>query len=290
VAAPGGAMASVMAQEVVPVPGAVAAPAEPGEPGAVAAAPVPADMSVTTGLDTVTLRDGGVIRGTIAESFPGRHVTIVSAAGQSHTIEWERVADVNYGGVAAVPVAIPPPMVGPGRPRLHIELSREATVRLYELTGTIVVASGGWGSTSSASASQARPVCIAPCDKVIDGTGGQSFFFGGDRITPSRRFTLQAHDGEMTAVVKPGRVGVFIGGAMLTTLSLAPLLSGAVFVGFRSSSSSSNLQRTGAALVGVGAGFLISGIIMLVAGRTRVELYKRVTGAAQRRGRATVAL
>jgi hypothetical protein len=244
-----------------------------------------ATMPTAVAADTVTLRDGGVIRGTIAESFPGRHVVIVSAGGQRYTFEWDLVADVRYGSQAggAGPSA---QTVGPGRPRLHIELSREATVRLYELTGTIMVQSGTAMGASPGPVMAARPVCMAPCDKVIDASGGQSFFFGGDRVMPSRRFTLVEHDGDMTAVVKPGRSGVFFGGVMFASLGLAPLLSGAVFLGIQrpmTGSSTSNLHRTGGALLAVGTGLMVSGILMMVFGRTRVELYRKVTGAAQRR-------
>ena len=241
-------------------------------------------------IDTVTLRDGGVIRGTVAEALPGRHVIVVSAAGQRYTFLWDQVADVRYGsqaaGVTTGPAGAPTPMVGPGRPRLHIELSREATVRLYELTGTIMVASNTAMGTSPGPTMAARPVCMAPCDRVIDATGGQSFFFGGDRVMPSRRFTLLEHDGDMTAVVRPGRTGVFFGGVMLTSLGLAPALSGAVFLGIQRptmGSSADSLHRTGGILLGVGAGLIVSGIVMIVLGRTRVELYRKVTGAAQRR-------
>lgn len=270
---------------------------DPGAPGATVLDPV-AD-SVTTlepapapagPVDTVTLRDGGVVRGTVSESFPGRHVIIVSAAGQRYTFGWDQVLEVRYGAqAAAVPAAnIPPPLtVGPGRPRVHIAVTREATVRLYEMTGTIMVASGSPLTASSPSVSAARPVCLAPCDRVIDGTGGQSFFIGGDRMLPSRRFTLHEHSGDMNVVVKPGRAGVFIGGVMFTSLSLAPLLSGTVFLAIQKPSmggmSSSNLHRTGGVLVGVGAGLLVTGILMIALGRTRVELYKKMTGVGQRR-------
>lgn len=264
--------------EVMPVP--VALGPEPAE------SPGVQDMSPGPGADTVLLHGGGMIRGTVAEVFPGKHVVILSVAGARHTIPWDQVLDVRYGGeVRSMPAA---PTVGLGRPRLHIELTRPATVRLYEMTGTIIVPSGSaWTTNGSPGVSAARPVCMAPCDEVIDGSKGQSFFFGGDRMMPSRKFTLREHDGEMTAVVRPGRTGLFVGGLMATSISLAPLLAGVVFVAVprstSSSSSSSTLRPTGGALLGIGAGLLVSGVIMLALGRTRVELYKRTTGAAERR-------
>ncbi len=276
-------------QEAVPVvvPEGMVLPPTSAAPQAGPTAPT---VPSAGAIDTVTLRDGGVIRGTVAEAFPGRHVIVVSAAGQRYTFLWDQVADVRYGsqaaGAATGPASAPAPMVGPGRPRLHIELSREATVRLYELTGTIMVASNTAMGTSPGPTMAARPVCMAPCDRVIDATGGQSFFFGGDRVMPSRRFTLLEHDGDMTAVVKPGRTGVFFGGVMLTSLGLAPALSGAVFLGIQRptmGSSADSLHRTGGILLGVGAGLIVSGIVMIALGRTRVELYRKVTGAAQRR-------
>lgn len=275
-------------QEVVAVGGeSVATPTDPPVPDSVTT--VETTVEAAAAVDTVTLRDGGVVRGTVSESFPGRHVVIVTVAGERYTFGWDRVLDVRYGAQAAVvPAAnIPPPLtVGPGRPRVHIELTREATVRLYELTGTIMVPSGSPLTTSSTPAAAARPVCMEPCDAVIDGTGGQSFFIGGDRVMPSRRFTLRDLDGDINVVVKPGRPGVFIGGAMFTSLSLAPLVSGAVFMAVsrpQEGHSPQSLHRTGGVLLGVGAGLLVAGIIMLAVGRTRVEFYKQMTGVGQRR-------
>lgn len=282
-----------LAQETVPV-----LPTMPASE-AVTVAPVPVQPPAPgTAVDTVVLRDGGVVRGTVAEALPGRHVIVVSAAGQRHTFPYDQVLEVKYG-VAGAPVqgqeVAPPVTVGPGRPRLHIELTREATVRLYEMSGTIMVAPNTISSGPSQMATMAaRPVCMAPCDRVIDGTGGQSFFFGGDRVMPSRRFTLLDHDGDLTAVVRPGRSGVYIAGAMFTSLSLAPLLSGLIFLSLPKKSTSTDpdtlmssprLRSVGGALVGVGVGFLMSGIVMLAVGRTRVALYRKMTGAAQRRDR-----
>lgn len=278
-----GAPGVAAGQEVMPITAPDAAAATSAPPG-VGVAEVPAEV------DTVRLRDGGVIRGTVAEALPGRHVTIVSVTGQRYTFGWDQVVEVGYaGGAPAAAPVIPPVLVpGPGRPRLHIELTRSAPVRLYEMTGTIMVGSGSTMTTTHLGANAARPVCMAPCDKVIDGTGGQSFFFGGDRVMPSKRFTLHEHDGDMTAVVRPGRAGMFIGGLMLASMSLAPMLSGGIFLGVQrpgTSTSEQRMHRTGAVLLGAGAAALVSGIVMMALGRTRVELYRKMTGAAQRRAK-----
>ena len=248
-----------MVTETIPVE--PAAPVAPADPAAV---------------DVVTLRDGSVIRGTISEVFPERQVTIISAAGDRHTFAWAEVADLRYAGPAAAPV------IGPGRPQLHIESSKPRQVRLYEVQGTALVTPGmSWGH--HAQAQQVRPVCTAPCDRVIDGTYGQSFFFGGEGVTPSRRFTLDEHDGPMTARVRPGRPGVLVGGILLTSMSIAPLISGSIFVSLSEGPTTIRTRNTGITLSAVGASMLISGIIMVALGRTRVELYRRLTGAAQRR-------
>ncbi len=248
--------------EVLPVPAVESA-----------AQPQPAEA-----VDTLTLRDGSIIRGTVAEVFQGRQVTILSAAGQRHTIAWAQVADIRYGGqaVAAEPVA------GPGRPHMHIETTR--SVRLFEVSGQVFNAGPRWGHYPQAQ--QARPVCRAPCDRVIDGSAGQSFYFGGEGVTPSRRFTLDEHDGPLLARVKPGRPGVLGGGILFTSLSIAPLISGTLFLSLAQHTApdgSHSTRNAGITLTAIGAGTLITGIVMIALGRTRVEIYRRYTGAAQRR-------
>lgn len=236
----------------------------------------------------VTLRDGNVIRGTLLEVIHGQRVTIAATTGQRHTIPWDQIAELHY---VAAPAA-PAPISGHGRPTLHIELTRPGNVRLYELTDNMLVTpSMSWGNY--AQAQQAVAICGAPCDRTIDGTRGQSFFFAGDRITPSRRFTLDDQDGQMLARVRPGRVGVLAGGIVFTSLSVAPLVSGTLYLALSShvqqSQSGHNTRNAGIALTAVGVGMLISGIAMIALGRTRVELYRRYTGAAQRRPKPAAA-
>ena len=232
-------------------------------------------------LDEVMLRDGSVVRGTIAEVFQGRRVTIVSATGQTHTFTWAQIAEFRHAGAANTPVA------GPGRPLLHVELTRPAPVRLFEITNqyplTPHMARGPHGAAQSA-----MPLCRAPCDLVVDGSRGQSFFFAGDGLTTSRHFTLDEHDGPMLARVRPGKSRVMLGGILLASLGVVPALSGALFTGLAGRADTTSSQQTfraGLTMTAVGVGMLVSGIVMIALGRTRVELYRRYTGAAQRRGK-----
>jgi len=274
----------VAAQDPAPVVfGQETVPVAPAPPAAVEVMPVPAVQSIAQpqpaeSVDTLTLRDGSIIRGTVAEVFQGRHVAIVSAAGQRHTIAWAQVADIRYGGQTAVAE----PVAGPGRPHMHIETTRP--VRLFEVSGQVFNAGPRWGHYPQAQ--QARPVCRAPCDRIIDGSAGQSFYFGGEGVTPSRRFTLDEHDGPLLARVKPGRAGVLVGGVMFTSLSIAPLLTGTLFLSLsqhQAPDGSHSTRDAGIVLTAVGASALLSGIVMIALGRTRVEIYRRYTGAAQRR-------
>ncbi len=278
-----------------PVPETVAVPAPEVlevvavEPAPVAAAPVSVapvpvaslEAPVPPAADVVTLRDGGMIRGTVAEVFPGRQVIIVSAAGQRHVLAWDQVLDVPY---AQGPAAQELPL-GPGRPPLHIETTREAPIRLMEVTSQYVVRTGLSRGPRYAHGQQAYAVCAAPCDRVVDGTRGQTFYFGGGGGTPSAPFPFGGHDRGPLPPVRPRRVGVLAGGVLLTSFSIGPLLGGALMAAIPRHADQVNRTRSIAAvsLLAVGTGMLVSGIVMLALGKTRVEIYRRYTGAAERR-------
>ncbi len=59
-------------------------------------------------------------------------------------------------------------------------------------------------------------VCRQPCDRVVDGRDGRSFFFAGEGITPSPTFALDRRRGDVTAAVKPGSAGLRTGGAVVS--------------------------------------------------------------------------
>ncbi len=96
--------------------------AEPPPPGAAnttAKTTENATTSANAGSDTVRLKNGGLVRGKISELWPGKSVTIVSAAGKTYEFP---MSEVSYAGSelqdptappSTAPPMTPPPMQGP---------------------------------------------------------------------------------------------------------------------------------------------------------------------------------
>jgi hypothetical protein len=80
----------------------------------------------------------------------------------------------------------------PGRPRLHIDADRSPLL-LFKLKASIHD-----GPAAS------EPLCVAPCDHVIDGRGADEFFFGAPGIAPSGNFQLRDLDGDLKVTVRAG--------------------------------------------------------------------------------------
>lgn len=251
---------------------ALAVPARASEP--VAAAPVEAPPGA---YDSVTLRDGSLLRGTIVELAPGKSVVIAVPGVGTRTIAWAEVASTAFAGDPSGRSASGPegpvpedrePAPGPSRPRITIELSRPGEVHLLE---------AGWpvqaGYRPSRSIySAARSVCRAPCERVIDGSAGNPFFFGGSRTVPSRIFYLKDLEGDYVARVKPGRVGMLLGGAALLGLGYAGTLGGGLVVGL---SRDEEPRLVGGIVLGAGLALLAASIAMIVRGTTRYTLRRR---------------
>lgn len=135
--------------------------------------------------DLVMLRNGGVLRGTIAEMNPGGSVTIITLTGEKRVIA---MGEVSYAGPAqSAPGAAPPPAAGGPKPLiqlnardapLHLRASQpELTfhLRVTESTGTTVGMGAGLGSRSAmgfggvsqfSGRTYAR-ICTAPCDATL---------------------------------------------------------------------------------------------------------------------------
>lgn len=248
---------------------------------ALASAPLPARAAepapAPSSYDTVVLRDGSVLRGTILELAQGRQVVIAVAAGETRTIAWAQVASTALAGQAAAPAAGPvgpvpsdmsDPTPGPSRPRISIEVDarRPAEVHLFEAGFPVVGARPG-----SSIYAAARTVCRAPCGRVIDGSAGNPFFFGGDRLIPSRPLYLRDLEGDYVAKVRPGRARLLYGGVLATGFGYAGTLAGGLLVGF----TKDETRTAGAVVLGAGVALLVAGIVMIAKGRTRFALRRR---------------
>jgi hypothetical protein len=182
----------------------------------------PAAAPTASTADVVQLKNGGMVRGRILEVLPGDSVTVSTAAtGETRRFAWAELTSIEQGGTrteVSVVSAHEAVHAKPGAPRLHIELTRPVDLKLFEVAGEVHSFIMG-----PFSADAIRPVCVAPCDLVVDGSRGQSFFFDGKRVTKSKEFSLSEHSGDVVARVRPGRPGLLGGGIAVMSLGVAGL-------------------------------------------------------------------
>ncbi|WAS98913.1 hypothetical protein [Nannocystis punicea] len=268
------APAPVPAQEAVRV-------VEPPPPMPVQEPPPP------SAYDTVILRDGSVLRGTILELHQDREV-VIQLTGGLRRIPWADIASTTFAGAATIGpeghVPQPPGHVpagstviaaedevapGPSRPRIFIELTRPADVHLLEAIAPIGAVSP---QAARAGLAGARSVCRAPCGHVIDGRAGYPFYFGGDKMMPSRTFFLKDLEGEYVARVQPGRRGLLLGGMLASGYGVGGTLAGAMLAGI---GRDREMRTAGLTVLGIGVALLAAGITMAIHGSTRFRLHRR---------------
>jgi hypothetical protein len=260
------------------------------------------------GDDEVTLKNGGTIRGTVVSSEPGVRVKILeSGAKDARVIPWAQVADVERGKFAASSKAdvqpgsagsgysSPPPSTkaqkqapapsadDAGVVRLHVDTPNP--VRVYErasATGTV----NGYAVTATVDA----PVCVSPCDKVLDGSDGSTFYVRGDSVPTSNEFSFAGMKGDADLHVKPGSSGLRTGGWVLTGLGIAATAVGAtgMLIGYAGTPYSTTLNTDGSVsttktfsgdartpsiiIAAAGGVAIVGGIIMILNGRTHIQL------------------
>jgi hypothetical protein len=251
-------------------------------------APAPAlAQGAPGGGDEVTLRNGGVLRGTVVSNEPGKEVVIVILGlGETRRVPWAEVDRVNrqesppgapFPGVALTPVdLLPPPQPNElGAPLVHIE--SDAPVSLHEATVSLD--------------GRRRPVvCRTPCDTVIDGRSGRAFYFAGDEIPESSRFLLTEKSGAVSVRVSPGNEALQPAGTTFLTLGILGASTGAVLlpIGLAINASRSAMATSGSpfpaadtkpsplplvggVMLGASAAMITVGIVMKVFSATRYE-------------------
>ncbi len=236
----------------------------------------PAPARAQQGGDVVVLKNGGMLRGTVVALEPGAEVTIlVMGTSLQRTVPWAEVDHVDRAPVqpAAPRVAAQPPVVqppaaapaepGPGAPRLHV-LTDAPNLTLYQDGGD-----------------KSGPLCAAPCNRVIDGRVGQTFYFGGEGLASSPSFQLATLSGDVDARVTAGRGWAQVDGAFMILIGGIAVLAGipilAVGAGEKGNTANKSegtvLETAGGITSGVGAAVLGGGILLFaLAGRTKVQI------------------
>lgn len=239
----------------------------------------------------------------MVSSEPGVSVKIVElGSNEVRVIPWAQVSDVERGkyatksavqpgsagpgyGAAPPPQTLPAPeptLGAPGVVRLHVE--SPTPVRVVEEASTTFGAYGGYGFAIH----RLRPVCVSPCDKVIDGSDGRRFSLSSEDMPPPDPFTLAHLKGDVTLHVDPGSYGRRSGGFWLTMLGTAAAVTGGTLL-LVSALSSSTLDYSSedptaeeegssavttagvVSLIGGGAA-LVGGIVLLATSGTSVRL------------------
>ena len=217
-------------------------------------------------MDTVELRSGGVVRGTIVELLPGDHVTIQLPSGIK-TFPWGEISRVERAGAqaqqptyTAPPGTTPPPnepLVQPGEPSTRVYIDSSSPVSLFRMDNR----------------GDVKTVCIAPCGEVLPFTG--LYWVSGKDVNPSDKFQLPPGKAETKLHISGGSKGAVTGGVVLAVVGgnilliggLVLLTVGAVASAPTSSSSSRDLAgawATGAVITGIGLGMGILGLVLWI--------------------------
>jgi hypothetical protein len=251
------------------------------------------EPSPDLGADEVTLKNGGMVRGTVVSVEPGTKVVIVEAGAKDpRTIPWSEVADVERGKYKPSSEERPkvePGAAGPGyededeeapakraKKRKTRELGDRGVVRLHVESPEPVqiyqnrIIGGGYVGGYAFVAGTTQLVCSSPCGEIVDLREGDDFVVDGDM--PAKSFSLDVTEGDVTATVSPGSTGGRIGGIVMISLGGASMLGGASTLLTGALIDESDWMVPGGVMLGAGAAVLVGGIVTLVMTRTTVEL------------------
>lgn len=238
--------------------------------------------------DTVLLKNGGRVRGTVLEESPQTGVSVRVADGTIRTIPAAEVDHVVYpasGG--ATPPEPPRPTV-----LVHAEADRPSA-RLERLeavsTHTIAFATGISASGLAYGASSHYGfLCTLPCDVRVD--AGGLYRVAGPDFSPTPRFPLPPGASAVDVRVRTASDAALTGGIALSAAGL--LLGGVgttmIAVGGNADSGAKTWQGFGIAFVIMGVAALVPGLVLVAtSGTTRATVAPRADAAAPRPFRLT---
>jgi hypothetical protein len=167
-----------------PLPPADAPPADATSPDATPTNPPATAQRVSPiGVvpDTVFLKSGGLVRGTVAESAPGDHVTIAMPTGEIRRIPWAAVDRISVGDTPP-PVPAAPPAPPPEAPK------RGPLVRVHITSDHAVLL-----DRRPQGAETWVPACASPCDEDLP--LGDTYRLSGASVRATNEFRLESAEG-----------------------------------------------------------------------------------------------
>jgi hypothetical protein len=235
------------------------------------AEPTPAP-SPLAGQDVITIKGGGILRGTIIDALPGAPARIQLATGEIATVAAADILRIEHAGATigpakpAPPASPPPSSPQPSGHMVWVHLDASGDARLEQDSGE----GGRWVS-----------VCTAPCDQALPVSS--DYRIGGGQMKASAAFKLSGRQGDrVTITASGGSTAWFVVGVVMTAISSPLTLTGLSIGLVGTLVANSNAQGTqGAAgvatvgwvLFGVGAAGLLGGVLLVVNNsKTTVDL------------------
>ena len=206
-------------QPVQPVPYSTSQPVPYGQP---APQPVPAPTyapaPVAPGGDTVVLKNGGMIRGTLIEILPNDHATVQLPNGTSAIVQWSEIHHIERAaapapapvptGPAPLPSSAPPPKITGPTILVHIDSTRRVSLmrRAPE--------NGEWITA-----------CESPCDMQLP--LNNEYRIAGSGVTQSSEFDLDGQPGQRVVIkANVGTTAGLTGGLIITGVGLLVAIVG----------------------------------------------------------------
>jgi hypothetical protein len=241
---------------VAVVTAASTAAAQGSEPAPPAATPRP------VGDDTIYLKDGGMVRGTIVDLLPGAQARVQLVTGEVDTIPWPEIDHVARSAAPPASGTAGSQSPAPYEVWVHIE-APEGVVVEQDVTNN-----DGW-----------QPVCTAPCDRPLPTAFNYRVTGGG--IRSSGDFTLSGAAGSHERlVVDAASKSAFIlgvvamaGGSVVAYVGLFTAYAAELSSTFETSDSTSGTLGAGVTMMAVGALAAVGGLVVALAnGKTKVTV------------------
>jgi hypothetical protein len=211
--------------------------------------------------DTVVLKDGTVLHGTVGEMTPGQSLTISLPDGQKRTIEWPAIDRVDIDRAKA-PTAPPPPA---SSTVVHVNgVGPDAILQKLDANGT----ENAWTT-----------VCTGSCDRPLASDG----IYRVDAPGMRRSSAFRVEGPSTTLEVKPassaarsGGLALLIGGGVVLVNGISFLLVGIIDQDVITQNTFRDFMIAGGVLTGVGAASAIIGAVLL-SGNSRTKVTSGAT-------------